>query len=111
MIDCTQPGACAPHRIRDFPSVDVTPLVGAGSLEGEDYLRLNVWAPATGDKHRVMVWIHRGGFVVGSKDAPVLVVEHCARKTNGLIGGIDGHVGATGLGFAWLRQAGEASSP
>ena len=105
MIDCTQPGACAPHRIRDLPSVDVTPLVGAGPLEGEDYLRLN------GDKHRVMVWIHRGGFVVGSKDAPVLVVEHCARKSNGLIEGIDGHVGATGLGSAWLRHAGEASSP
>ena len=69
--DATTPGPCAPHKIRDFPALDIVPLVGTGSLEGGDYLALNIWAPADGNKRPVMVWIHGGGFVVGSKDAPV----------------------------------------
>ena len=69
--DATEAGPCAPHLIRNFPAIDVVPLVGSGSLEGGDYLTLNVWAPADREKRPVMVWIHGGGFVVGSKDAPV----------------------------------------
>ena len=69
--DAISPGDCAPHLIRDFPSIDVAPLVGTGSLEGTDYLKLNVWAPADAHDCPVMVWIHGGGFVLGSKDAPV----------------------------------------
>jgi para-nitrobenzyl esterase len=69
--DATRPGPCAPHLIRDFPAIDIVPLVGTGSLEGGDYLTLNVWAPVDADKRPVMVFIHGGGFVVGSKDAPV----------------------------------------
>ena len=69
--DATHPGPCAPHLIRDFPHLDVVPLVGHGSLEGGDYLALNIWAPADADKRPVMVFIHGGGYVVGSKDAPV----------------------------------------
>jgi para-nitrobenzyl esterase len=57
--------------IRDFPEVDVVPLVGTGGLEGGDYLTLNIWAPVNADKRPVMVFIHGGGFVVGSKDAPI----------------------------------------
>ena len=67
--DATVAGPCAPHRIRDFPAIDVVPLVGAGGLEGGDYLTLNIWAPVDAEKAPVMVWIHGGGFVVGSKDA------------------------------------------
>ena len=69
--DATRPGPCAPHKIRDFPQIDVVPLVGIGGLEGGDYLTLNVWAPADAEKRPVMVWIHGGGFVVGSKDAAI----------------------------------------
>nr|WP_314443637.1 carboxylesterase family protein [uncultured Sphingomonas sp.] len=69
--DATDPGPPAPHRIRDFPGLDVVPLVGRGGEEGGDYLRLNIWAPESGDKLPVMLFIHGGGFVVGSKDAPV----------------------------------------
>ena len=46
--DATVAGPCAPHRIRDFPAIDVVPLVGAGGLEGGDYLTLNIWAPVVG---------------------------------------------------------------
>ena len=66
-----EPGECAPHKIRDFPAIDVVPLVGSGSLDGSDYLKLNIWTPAFAHNRPVMVWIHGGGFVVGSKDAPV----------------------------------------
>lgn len=67
-----EPGPCAPHRISPFPALDPTPLVGHGSDGSNgDYLRLNVWAPAQAEGAPVMVYIHGGGFVVGSKDASV----------------------------------------
>ena len=69
--DATRPGPSAPHRIRDFPMLDLTPLVGTGGEEGDDYLSLNVWAPEGADGLPVMVFVHGGGFVLGSKDAPV----------------------------------------
>lgn len=72
MFDATERGPAAPHRVRDIPQVDVEPLIGGGSDGGDgDYLRLNVWAPQGAQRAPVMVWIHGGGFVVGSKDAPV----------------------------------------
>ncbi len=33
---------------------------------GDDYLNVNVWAPADGDGLPVMVWIHGGAFVRGA---------------------------------------------
>ena len=69
--DATAPGDCAPHRMKDFPAIDVVPLVGTGGEGGEDYLTLNIWAPEDANRRPVMVFIHGGGFVIGSKDAPV----------------------------------------
>ncbi|WP_293401686.1 carboxylesterase family protein [Phenylobacterium sp.] len=37
----------------------------------EDCLTLNVWAPAAAKKAPVMVWIHGGGFVMGSGSQPI----------------------------------------
>lgn len=72
VLDATDRGPAAPHRIRDLPEIDAIPLVGTGSdgTDG-DYLRLNVWAPENAANAPVMVWVHGGGFVVGSKDAHV----------------------------------------
>jgi para-nitrobenzyl esterase len=70
--DALVPGPCAPQRLKPFPALDIAPLVGDGGTRGDDYLGLNIWAPdgdATG--RPVMVFIHGGGFVIGSKDAPV----------------------------------------
>ena len=70
--DATLSGANAPQRVRAFPGLDVHPLVGSGWVEGDDYLTLNVLRPAgTSDLLPVMVFIHGGGFLVGSKDAAV----------------------------------------
>lgn len=40
-------------------------VMGAASLN-EDCLYLNIYAPASGDNHPVMVWIHGGAFIGGS---------------------------------------------
>ncbi|MBW6525005.1 carboxylesterase family protein [Sphingomonas sp. RHCKR47] len=65
-------GANAPQRTRTVPNLDVVPLIGSGWVEDDEYLSLNVWKPE-GDLTSlpVMVFIHGGGFVVGSKDAAV----------------------------------------
>ncbi len=69
--DATLRGASAPQRIRDFPGLDIIPLVGDGQACGDDYLTLNIHAPVDAAARPVMVFIHGGGFVVGSKDASV----------------------------------------
>lgn len=70
--DMVDPGPAAPHRIKAFPAIDPSPLIGSGSDGSDgDYLRLNVWAPSEANGAPVMVFIHGGGFVVGSKDAAV----------------------------------------
>lgn len=65
-------GANAPQRVKAMPGLDVKALIGGGWQPGDDYLTLNVWAPARhGGDCPVMVFIHGGGFIVGSKDASV----------------------------------------
>lgn len=72
IFDATECGPSAPYRIRDLPQIDAIPLVGTGSDGSDcDYLRLNIWAPENAVNAPIMVWVHGGGFVVGSKDARV----------------------------------------
>lgn len=45
-----------------------------GGPQGEDSLRLNIWAPATcepGAGKPVMVWVHGGAYVLGSANQPL----------------------------------------
>ena len=70
--DGTQAGPNAPQRTGQVPGLATEPLIGKGWSRGDDYLTLNIWAPDTSATTLpVMVFIHGGGFVVGSKDAPV----------------------------------------
>lgn len=70
--DMDDPGPAAPHRIKAFPKIDPSPLIGSGSNGSDgDYLRLNIWTPNDAKAAPVMVFVHGGGFVVGSKDAAV----------------------------------------
>lgn len=70
--DATTPGASAPQRLRSLPGLDVAPLIGTRWVEGDDYLTLNILRSTDERTERpVMVFIHGGGFVVGSKDATV----------------------------------------
>ncbi|MCL6739803.1 carboxylesterase family protein [Sphingomonas sp. RB56-2] len=69
--DATRPGPSSYQKLRAFPEIDIVPLIGDGLERGEDFLALNIWAPQDASDRPVMVWIHGGGFVVGSKDAPI----------------------------------------
>ena len=70
--DHAVPGATAPQRIRAVPGLDVEPLVGEGWTPGDDYLTLDIWRPDDDrDGLPVMMFVHGGGFVIGSKDARV----------------------------------------
>ncbi|NML05493.1 carboxylesterase family protein [Sphingomonas sp. G-3-2-10] len=70
--DATESGPNAPHLVKPFPGLDVAPLIGTGWARGDDYLSVNVWTPDPAAKGLpVMVFIHGGAFVLGSKDASV----------------------------------------
>jgi para-nitrobenzyl esterase len=72
--DASAPGPTAPHSVKPFPGLDVEPLIGSGWRKGDDFLNVNVWAPdgpAEGALRPVMVWIHGGGFVLGSNFAAI----------------------------------------
>ncbi|GGP54177.1 carboxylesterase/lipase family protein [Streptomyces calvus] len=65
--DATAPGPNAPQSRRRLGRIDMAPYFGAGWSRGEDYLTVNVFRPAAGDRDLpVMVFVHGGGFVAGS---------------------------------------------
>ena len=69
--DATKPGPTSWYKSPVFPGLDIAPLIGPGGTGGDDYLAVNVWAPEGAAGRPVMVWIHGGAFVLGSKDASV----------------------------------------
>jgi para-nitrobenzyl esterase len=76
---------------------------GAGLSPGEDCLSLNVWTPGLdGARRPVMVWIHGGGFMVGSGATPVYDGRDLARRGDLVVVNINYRLGA--LGYAQLNQ-------
>jgi para-nitrobenzyl esterase len=80
--DATAFGPTAPYQLRDFPTLDLTPLVGSGWVRGDDYLNLNIWTassrPAVAQP--VLVFIHGGAWLGGAGSAPVQDGTSFARK-------------------------------
>ena len=64
------PGPTAPAPARRFP-LDLSPVMGSGWVRGDDYLTLNVWAPQERANAPVMVFVHGGGFLSGTGQAPL----------------------------------------
>jgi len=73
---CPQQGNFAP-RGRGEVATAVAPIASS-----EDCLTLNVWTSAKSDSERlpVMVWIHGGGFTIGSGASPRSSAEMLARR-------------------------------
>jgi len=72
VLDAVEPGPNAPQIVRPFPGLDIAPLIGHGWIKGDDFLSLNIWAPDDDAPGKpVMVFIHGGAWVLGSKDAAV----------------------------------------
>jgi para-nitrobenzyl esterase len=91
-------GASAPQTpmILPLPGMDV------GATD-EDCLHLNVYAPTDGAaKKPVMVWIHGGGFVIGSGSQSVYEGSRLARRGDVVVVTINYRLGA--LGFLHLSE-------
>jgi para-nitrobenzyl esterase len=83
-------------------------MLGAGSQpQSEDCLFLNVTTPACDDAGRpVMVWIHGGGFTIGSSSIPWYSGVSFAQREDVVVVSVNYRLGA--LGFLHLPGLGEA---
>ncbi len=73
--DATRPAATA-QRLRFDPD----PAIPEPIVAGTDILHVDVWAPAEGRGHPVMVWIHGGGWESGSSHQPWFDGSSFARR-------------------------------
>jgi para-nitrobenzyl esterase len=95
--DATQFGAAAPQpqlALAALPGMDVGP-------QSEDCLYLNVYAPAGASpqaRKPVMVWIHGGGFVIGSGAQSIYDARMLARHGDVVVVTLNYRLGALG----WL---------
>ncbi len=74
----------------------------------EDCLYLNVWTPGAGDggKRPVMVWLHGGGYSIGSGSWPVYDGTALARRGDVVVVTVNHRLGI--LGFLYLKEQGGA---
>ncbi|MGP3946136.1 MULTISPECIES: carboxylesterase/lipase family protein [Streptomyces] len=79
--DATYPRATAPQPVRGmFGVLDMSPYFGPGWVRGADYLTVDVRTTSASDGPApVMVFIHGGGFVAGSPQAPLYTGDAFAR--------------------------------
>ena len=113
--DALEAGPTAPqHGPRRFAGIDMFAITGSEWRRGDDYLTLNVWAPAHDEGRPVMVYVHGGGLTLGTKDAPVYDGRAFAR--DGVVAvninyrlGVEGFVsipgGSTNLGLRDMLAA------
>ena len=70
--DATVAGPCAPQPVPPPAEIDLSSLMGPTVAPGPDYLTLNVFAPDRDPAGLpVMVFIHGGSFIAGSKGVPI----------------------------------------
>ena len=93
-----------------------SPFYGAGEIpevaamdfheaSGEDCLCLNVWTPSLkGGKRPVMVWLHGGGFAVGSAGYIIYDGANLARHQDVVVVGVNHRLNV--LGYSYLAEIG-----
>jgi para-nitrobenzyl esterase len=79
--DATYPRATAPQPARGmFGVLDMSPYFGPGWVHGADYLTVDVrTTSAANGPAPVMVFVHGGGFIAGSPQAPLYTGDAFAR--------------------------------
>lgn len=78
--------------------------------QSEDCLYLNVWTPGADTKKRpVMVWIHGGGFVLGSGSEPIYTADRLARRGDVVVVTVNYRLGA--LGYLNLKEVTNGAIP
>jgi para-nitrobenzyl esterase len=95
--DATRAGEVAPQ----FAMPVFSFINAAAGRVGDDCLTLNVFTPGLNSRPRpVLVWIHGGGFLVGSGSTPVYSGDELARRGDAVVVTINYRLGA--MGFAHL---------
>ncbi|WP_306394148.1 carboxylesterase/lipase family protein [Telluria beijingensis] len=91
-----------PPPERPQPTYNLASAMRVSEPESEDCLVLNVWSPSVSDGRRrpVMVWIHAGGFGVGSGGAPHTDGAALARLGDVVVVSLNHRLGV--LGYAYL---------
>lgn len=80
-------------------------LNAGGSAQSEDCLHLNVWTPGLdGARRPVLVWIHGGGFLIGSGSIALYEGHDLARRGDMVVVTINYRLGA--LGYLHLNGIG-----
>jgi para-nitrobenzyl esterase len=106
--DATSHGPAA-WQPRGGPLDGLVPGMGTDH-QGDDCLSLNVFTPSPDDGARpVMVWIHGGGFSLGSASLPVYDGSHLAVAHDVVVVTVNYRVGA--LGFLLLDDPSTVANP
>ena len=74
--------------------------IDLGAPQGDDCLRLNVWASSdteAGDRKPVMVWIHGGAYMLGAASQPLYHGRALARGGDAVIVTVNHRLGAFGF--------------
>lgn len=94
------PAGALPPVIAGFARFSYDPI-------GEDCLVLNVWTPAADSRKRpVMVWLHGGGWAVGSGQEPDYHGGNLARKNDVVVVTINHRL--NGFGYCYLGHLGDS---
>jgi para-nitrobenzyl esterase len=90
----------------DNPRVPEWFVMDRTEPQGEDCLVVNVWTPGLSDngKRPVLVWLHGGGFTVGSNGFTVYDGANLARKHKVVVVGVNHRLNA--FGFMYLGDIG-----
>ncbi|PCJ18856.1 MAG: carboxylesterase [Gammaproteobacteria bacterium] len=95
VLDATEFGPAAPQ--------DKGMLMGLKEIS-DDCLYLNIWSPtgnasASAEKRPVMVWIHGGGYFIGSGSQELYKGQHLAVHGDVVVVNINYRLGVVGYGF------------
>ncbi|MBN1662440.1 MAG: carboxylesterase/lipase family protein [Deltaproteobacteria bacterium] len=97
-------GPSCPQGKPNLPRQDPASIRGLDAPVGEDCLVLNVWTPGVNDggKRPVMVWLHGGGFQVGSGSHPVTDGANLAARGDVVVVSLNHRLGI--YGFLYLED-------